>query len=76
MEESIFKPQDNPTHEEMGTSQASIIEGSAKIENGVLMIGNKSLQNLLDELEKRLEDKRLKLIYELEDQLNITLPKI
>ena len=30
---------------------------------------------LLEQLEKRMDDKRLKLIYELEDQLNITLPK-
>ena len=55
---------------------AAVFDGCVKIENGFLMIGNKSLQNLLDELEKRIEDKRLKLIYELEDQLNITLPKI
>ena len=54
---------------------AAIFDGVVKIENGFLMIGNKSLENLLDELEKRLEEKRLRLIYELEDQLNITLPK-
>lgn len=65
---------------------AAIFDGCVKIETGFLQIGNKSLENILDELEERLNDKidklekrmdekRLKLIYELEDQLNITLPK-
>ncbi len=75
MEEHIVKNSGNPTPEEAGTRQSAIFEGSARIENGFVMIGNKSLENLLDELEKRMEEKRLKLIYELEDHLNITLSK-
>lgn len=75
MEEHIVKSPDNPTPEEARTGPSAIFEGLARIENGFLMIGNKSLQNLLDELEKRLDEKRLKLIYELEDHLNITLSK-
>ncbi|HET9747487.1 MAG TPA: hypothetical protein VFP97_17345 [Chitinophagaceae bacterium] len=54
---------------------AAIFDGCVKIEKGFLQIGNKTLENLLDELEKRVEEKMLRLIYELEDQLNITLPK-
>ena len=54
---------------------AAIFDGVVKIENGYLMIGTKSLVDILDELEKRVNEKVLRLIYELEDQFDITLRK-
>jgi hypothetical protein len=56
-----------------GIGYAALFDGFVKIDKGTLIIGNKSIKNLLDELEDRQTNNMMKLIIEIEKQLKIEL---